>query len=302
MSKVIIWGHKYNINTFYYVNYGYYKAFKFLGYDTYWFDNNDDVSNINFSEDDIFFTEGQVDQKIPLIKNAKYILHYCHYHIEKYDNFGCKYINLCQYREACERGIGLTEVYKDSTVEKIKDFCFWDNKNKSLQQPWATDLLPNEIDENNPIMFDQNKNCINYIGTIGHDNNIPRFKEFVYSCSVNNKSFKHYNMIGFDLDKKLIQDSYISVDIRGDEHRGNGYIPCRIWKNLSYGKFIGTNSFHIGNILKDHVVYDDNTFSLFHSTEAAYSKLSKDQIKNSMIFVKNNHTYINRIQTILGVL
>lgn len=290
--KFIIWGHKLHTHTHSYIHYGYYKAFQSLGYETYWLDNNDqfpnDISNA------LFLTEGQVDQKIPLFKEAKYILHHCD--LKKYNDVGCKYINLCNYVEPCERGISMNY---NGSCKKISEFLFLDEKNNAIYQPWATDLLPEEIDENNPIMYNPNLNEIAYIGTIQHDNILPKFQQFAQCAFSCNKSVKVYKNVGFEENKTLVNNSYISIDIRGDWHQKCGYIPCRIFKNLSYGKFTGTNSPHVGSILKDYVAYDNDPYNLYFVTEQSYAYMTKEKMKEIMLYIKNNHTYINRVENLL---
>jgi hypothetical protein len=289
----VVWGHKLHSHTHSYIHYGYAKAFEALGYKVYWLDNQDKIPEV-FTKDDIFLTESQVDNNIPLIEGAKYILHHCK--LDKYIQSKCRYINLCNYVEPCERGISMN--YND-TVIKIKDFLFWDKKNKGLYQPWATDLLPTEIDENNPIMYNSNLMDINYIGTIYHDNIYPKFQAFANSCHSVGKQVKVFKNINFDENKELVKNSYISVDIRGDWHIECGYIPCRIWKNLSYGKLTGTNSFYISKILKDHVIFDSNPTTLFYNVEMKYSSANKESIMETMKYIKENHTYINRSKNII---
>jgi hypothetical protein len=62
IKKVVLWGHKLHTHTHSYIHFAFHKAFKHLGYDTYWFDNNDDVSGFDFFGS-LFITEGQVDSK-----------------------------------------------------------------------------------------------------------------------------------------------------------------------------------------------------------------------------------------------
>ncbi len=99
LKKVIIWGHKPNYyHTHGHIHSSYYKAFLNMGFDTYWFDNDDrkKLSNFNF-DNSLFFTEGQVDQKIPLIQNASYVLHHCNN--DKYLQVGgivVKLVQLCK--------------------------------------------------------------------------------------------------------------------------------------------------------------------------------------------------------------
>ena len=40
-SKVIIWGHPLHSHTHSYIHEAYYRAFKYLGYDVYWFHDNE---------------------------------------------------------------------------------------------------------------------------------------------------------------------------------------------------------------------------------------------------------------------
>jgi len=297
MKKAIIWGHKHISNTFYHIMYSYHKAFKFLGYDAYWFDNNDNVSNFDFS-DCIFFTEGQVDQNIPLRSDGKYILHHCK--IEKYINAKCKIINLCNYVGDCEDGISFNY---NGKVQKIKEFLFYDKDNNALYQPWATDLLPYEINTDLFIPFDKNKIDVNYIGTIvPYDNLLSRMQLFAKACNDNGKQLKHFQYISYEDNLKLIRESYISIDMRNDWHLQRGYIPCRIWKNISYGKFTGTNSLHAFKMLGDFIAYNENPYDLYYETENKYANLSKEKMKQAMQYIKDNHTFVNRIQNIISII
>lgn len=303
--KVIIWGHKLFSHSHGYGHYGFYKAFKALGYETYWIDNNDNLPDA--ISDAIFLTEGGVDQKIPLFKDAKYILHHCN--LEKYKNVGCKYINLCNYVEPCERGISMNygpnamvKTINQGTVIKIKDFCFYDNENLAIYQPWATDLLPNEIDENNPIMFNPNLKDIYYIGQVHPDTNLNMMQKFQSTANSCGKQVKFVNSVSFEDNLRLVKDSYISFDLRGKWHQECGYIPCRIWKSLSYGKFIGVNSLHIYKMLGDFVAYENDPSILYFKTENQYAYLTKEKIRQSMLYIKENHTYINRVENLLKIL
>ena len=49
-QKVIIWGHKLHSHTHSYIHNAYFTTFKKLGFETFWFDDKDDVSNFNFND------------------------------------------------------------------------------------------------------------------------------------------------------------------------------------------------------------------------------------------------------------
>ena len=87
-KKFIAWGLKLHSHTHSYIHVAYCKAFQYLGYDVYHLDDSDDISNFDFTNS-IFLTAGICDKNIPIIKEAKYILHNCE-ELEKYKNLNIK--------------------------------------------------------------------------------------------------------------------------------------------------------------------------------------------------------------------
>lgn len=293
--KFVIWGHKLFTNTFGYVNYGYHRAFEHLGYEVYWLSDNDPVPE--GLEDAIFMTEGQVDRNIPLYKNATYCLHHCD--TKKYIDAGVKFINYCNYVEPCDRGISMN--YEGHSVEKVSDFCFYDKENKAIYQPWATDLLPHEMEDVEPIMYNESLPNVNYIGTFYEDQ--PQ-KLAQFSQSVR-KAGKHLNIktnVSFEENKKLIEDSYVCLDIRAEWHKKCGYVPCRIFKGLSYGKPMGTNSRLIKKVLGDHVIFDENPSTIFDTIECEYKNMTKEKIQETINYIKDKHTYLTRAKNLINVI
>jgi len=72
--KIVLWGHKLSSNTFAYVNYGFERAARHMGFQTRWLDDQDvDYGDLRHS---IFFTEGQVQNRIPILNDdCFYVLH-----------------------------------------------------------------------------------------------------------------------------------------------------------------------------------------------------------------------------------
>ena len=65
--------------------------------------------------------------------------------------------------------------------------------------------------------------------------------------------------------RRLIRDSYICPDFRSDWHLQCGYIPCRIQKNISYGRIPGTNSPFIKEAFGDYVVFGGTPETLYNN-------------------------------------
>ena len=298
-QKVIIWGHKLHTHTHSYIHSSYYKAFKYMGFDTYWFDDSDiqsgSLNNFDF-ENCIFFTEDQRQANIPLVKSAKYILH--HTNLEKYNANGLTYINLGNYSKWCEDGISAN--HKENTVEKIGDCAFWDAKSKTLYQPWATDLLPSEIDIDNISLYDPNKDTIYYTGTI-HDNS-DKIMQFMKVSNQDNKKFELKTSVSDEDNYKYTKESYISFDLRSDWHLEYGYVPCRVFKNISYGKWVGTNSETVYKIFGDFVTYEPNINNLYTKIVQDYKNMDIKKMREAMTFVKDKHTFVNRINNLLKLL
>ena len=68
-KRIIIWGHQLHSHTHSYIHAGFLKAFKHLGYDAHWVSEADNI-DLDFFDDALVITEGQVDSNIPLTKRA----------------------------------------------------------------------------------------------------------------------------------------------------------------------------------------------------------------------------------------
>lgn len=291
-DKVVIWGHKFHSHTHSYIHNAFFKTFQYMGYDTYWFDDNDELSNFNFSNS-LFITEGQVDKRIPIRSDCEYILHNCS--SSKYQSLPSNnWFNLQVYTD---------DVLSLSTATKIETCIYYDLKNKCCYMPWATDLLPDEIEKIKQELTDisQKSTVIWWIGTIGEGKfgNINELSPFMKACQENEISFTHVTGLSVEKNIELIKKSYIAPAIVGKWQQEVGYIPCRIFKNISYGKLGVTNSYRVYELLEKKIIYNSDTYELFYDAQERTDNISLDEIKELMDIVKTKHTYINRIQTLL---
>jgi hypothetical protein len=94
----------------------------------------------------------------------------------------------------------------------------------------------------------------------------------------------------------------VSVDLRGDWHRECGYIPCRVFKNISYGRLTGTNSENVKKFFGDFVIFNENPSELYHDLIKSEKEKNTKLIRESILFVKENHTYKNRIENLLKLI
>lgn len=298
-QKVIIWGYPIHTHTHSYIHYGFYKSLKYLGYDVYWFD--DDKVDFDF-DNSIFISEQGCIKNLPIKKTSKYFIHNICSDFKIQDKIDHQNVyNFLVYHQNYN--------WKDS-VEKIDNYSWYDDSTKTSVIMWATDLIPEEIDVIDPILYDESKNSVNFIGTVQGDNII----KFAHICADHGKDF--YNLGGYtgsslndhlhfydeENSIKQLRNSYISFDIRESQHINNGYIPCRIFKNISYGLWTGCNSLKVSNFFDSYITIEDNLELLYNNLEEDLKRCTSKKIKRSMDNVKKNHTYINRIQSLFSIL
>lgn len=289
-DQVVIWGHPLHSHTHSYIHAAFFKTFTALGYKTLWLHNNSDVSSVDF-RNSLFITEGQADQNIPLRDDCWYILHNCNH--TKYHDLFLK-----------NRGIVL-QVYThdvlDRPVQKIEPCIYYDVEGKIIYMPWATDLLPEEIDLIKQSMTTKKQHFVTFVGSIegGYFGNASQINQFKKACAENKISFIHKTKINSDETIHQTQTAAMAPAIQGAWQVQKGYIPCRIFKNISYGAFGITNSATVWELFDKKIIYNPDCYRLFYDAQKRLKRLTNDDLFELMNIVKEKHTYINRINHLL---
>jgi len=199
-------------------------------------------------------------------------------------------------------------------LKKLDKYVYYEdasiyNEFPTLYMPWATDLLPYEIDENIKNIddiIDNSKKDVNFIGTFTNEQSCVRF-----FCILNDLKFNKFGgefnktNVGFKTHQYLIQQSYIAPAIQTEFQVNHGYIPCRIFKNISYGKMGITNSLAVAEFFNGNLIYNSDilkTLALGVEFENMDKETKKARILFLMEYVKQNHTYLNRIKILFKCL
>jgi len=307
LTKVVLWGHKLHSHTHSYIHNGFYRAFKYLGYDTYWYDDDDDVHNIDFSQT-LFITEHQVNKKIPCRQDCLYLSHY----VDPSDFPNVPKENIIILKNSprdfyeSDKDYGKKYTYTVLPYNtKYEYHSYFDGYN-CIYLYWATDLLPFEIDKNISSISNIHNGIGNEVHFVGHFTNI--WNIFYNFCKKYNISFRqhgatfsiqHQNNKTIDENMELIQKSIIAPALQ-DEHQINmKYIPCRIFKNISYGKMGITNNPFVNELFDNKLLFNSNIETLLLEGINFENNPTKNTIIESlMIYVIDNHTYLNRINSI----
>jgi hypothetical protein len=320
-QKIIIWGYPLYSHTHSYIHSAFFKAFSYLGYETYWFDDGNFPKDFDYDHC-IFWTEGFADKNIPLRKTSVYYVHVCPDPM-KYILAEVKDFIDVRYNHIWHDDHVYKYVLNKKSVEKIGPSCYFEEagqgssllKNdyvnyeipnyRKIYITWATNVLPSEFnfeDINHP-----RENKIWFSGTLskkGRNENFSVYRPFIKQCKKYGIAFVHNNpFINPLTDEEVIRrtkKSFLGVDLRGPEHVKNGYVPCRVFKSISWGHLGMTNSNEVFQELDGNVLYRRDPEILFD--DALTGRSNKQFIKNSMLYVKENHTYLNRVDSILSIL
>lgn len=301
-KKVIIWGHKLGSHTHSYVHNGYYRASQYLGYDTYWFSDDDNVESFDFSNS-IFITEHNVRARMPIRDDCIYFDHFCDdvFKLTPSRPVHPNYYNFAFFADGWN--------WPDSgELEEFGAKHFLHKSTNTITTIWATDLLPNEIDSLEPKLHDESLELIYFIGT-PQGTNIQRFEAV---CNANNKHFQKVGgWLGIDQrtspsieqNVQYVRDSYVSVDIREAVHLDQGrYYPCRLFKNISYGRWTGSNQPELSDVFGDHYTADSNVESLYYKLVEDSRNCTYEKLKDAMNLMRDHHTYVSRIKSMFSIL
>ena len=291
MKKFVVWGCKLHEHTNSYVYAGYYKAAKAMGMDAYWLQSDSNTSGIDFS-DTLFITEGQHDGNIPIRDDCVYVLHNC---MNPKWNGVKNRLTLQTYTYDADRKWKAAPMngFPGSYVSQGGD---------AIYQPWATDLLPWEI--NMDWVNIRRTMDIHWVGTLsggrfGNENEVFAFRDAAIQAGCS--WYAHPpGSTSFEQNRALIQCSHVAPTITGTWQTENGYIPCRLFKNSSYGHLMVTNNKACFDLMEGLGVYSNDTRELFNMARSAIE--DKNTIKRSMELIKDKHTFVNRINAILSIL
>ena len=306
--RCILWGYPLHSDTYSYVHEGFQKALERAGHEVFWFHDKDYPEDFDY-DDCIFFTEGYADKNIPLRKNSTYYVHVCvkpekylgnvkklidmRYHQDKMDKDNYEFDHDITQFEELDTGVC---VDREMSKEKGYDVSYL---------AWATDLLPEEFDED--WVNIQRENVWYFIGSISYDGrfkNSHLIQEFGSLCAKigvkTGWSNPWTNPLDGEVMRGLMQKSFLSPDLRNDTHKMWGTKTCRVFKTMSYGSLGLTNSPKLAEFAGPEVICRENIAELFE--EGLRNKDDKQLILRQMQYTKEHHTYVNRINGLLKLL
>ena len=328
IKQILIIGHTLHTHTHSYVFNGIYRALKYLGHSVEWIGTDEEINLIknNNKHYDIIITEIYHNKNIPIIKDCIYIIqqpfleqfysvkqtlkkyYYESKHLWNVDNFPYYITDNDMHRvlkDILPNNIILWRPYLADNSNYISTFK--EDKYRVIVTPWATDLLPEEIDKNieNLSKF-STSNKVNFVGMP-----LPPWDTLEKYCKSNNLIYQNYGGTfnknskrnkSTEENMKLIQESIIAPSVQSQWQIDNGYIPCRIFKNISYGKMGLTNNPIVNELFDNKLIYSNDIEELVRMGLGFEKNPNKNKIiKELMENVRDNHTYVERMNFILKI-
>lgn len=285
--RLIVWGLPLHSHTHSYIHNAFARASREVGIDSYWVDNKKEFNSF-IRPGDVVICCGVADSELNAIKDVSYVLH----NSDREDIRQHHHINLQVYTH---------DVLKRD-CEKIESLTYWQNSNRTLYQPWATDLLPREIANITPVDTSHTFREFVWIGSVmdgvhGNHRELSRYAEL---CHMNSVQLKIGRGVSIEENVQAIRMSRHAPALQGKWQVDKGYVPCRVLKNISYGALSFTNSKTVAELLEMDHAKDIDT--LYEMSESHCSKPCNDLIAQKMLMVAERHTYINRLNRILEAL
>jgi hypothetical protein len=301
--KIVIWGEKSieEYTTHSHIHEAFYRTALHLDSRTRWFGQNDIEDGFDWANTLVITVQPVATQStLPVRDDCFYAIHNLYENPEAKDRF-------CNVPVLDFVGVGINNPGLDVT-------------SRTLRMYWATDLVPHEIQALKPDkLLSLGGNTIYYIGSqwFLNDKELMEFKRACDDTGISfevlgagrhrrvdaiKDDFRHQlwpGVVSIKANIRAIRQSYIAPIISGAEHINRyHYIPCRAFKNISYGQYPVTNSLAIHEFFGERTIYNPDPYKLLADAQNRLKSVSVEELHELMNFVAENHTYVNRIDAI----
>lgn len=295
INTVIIYGNKLNKNNYSKIFEGFYLAFKHLNYNTHWI-SDEEISildNLNLDKS-LFIVSGIENKNIPIDNKYFYVLYKCN--DQKFNQIyeNRKFI-LTEYSDNIDKTIFRPKL-------EFKFIYYKSESEYELIMPWATELLPyqiqNNINELNKNIKKLNKNA--YIYKYASKTELKSFNQFKSIAVENNNNFR---LLYKYIEPKImyvrnIKEAFYPLVIL-DNNVKNSIIDIDIFKILSYGNIPVTNCKFANEYFNNKLIYGSRNQTLYKRRNLYNFEDNKSNIINLMTDIKKNHCFLHRAYNII---
>lgn len=286
--RLVIWGLRTQVNTHRFIHLGFYTTARKLGIDVLWLDN--DAANTPFVRSgDLVLSVNVAGSHLPIIDGAKYVLHNFQGQLDdilsqlRTDD----YITLQVYTK---RAIGF---------QRLGNCTYFDKESRTLMQPWGTPLLKSEFLKPASVRL---KHISFWVGTVWDNEqqqgNITEYNQLKIGLR-DRGVYLIIARVSEALNKLLIHRSALVPSIGGRWQVENGYLPCRMFKNVSFGQIGSSNIGEFSRIFGDCMVHSESIEELVSMDLTLKGAQRRDLVLAQQEIVAK-HTYERKLEYMVG--
>jgi hypothetical protein len=284
-KKIVIWGFRTRFHTHRYIHAAFYDNLKKLGASVVWVEDAERNKTV-VSAGDLVIAMNMAARHIPYVAGAYYCLH----------NFDENELTR-QFEAQVDRTHSVRlQVYKNSAEQsdqKWDEVTYFDSYSRTLYQPWGTNLLAEEF---KPPVVPRGR-LVFWVGSVWNNalnqGNIQEINELKTILAFRGLRFVQLRFIGDALNTFFIRRSRLAPAIGGAWQVQQNYLPCRMFKNISYGQLGFSNIKKFDSLFHDayipgHSIAElvDNALAL---SASEYVRFVVDQQS-----VVRRHTYLQK--------
>tara|TARA_Y100000780_G_scaffold132772_1_gene119337 strand:- start:47633 stop:48541 length:909 start_codon:yes stop_codon:yes gene_type:complete len=285
-SKVVIWGLRDQWHTHRFIHSSFYSTLRKLGFPCVWVEDLPD--NCKYVKSgDLVIAVGEAAKYLPYNSNAFYCLH----NLE---------VGWGDSEKVRKLQVFTKGVLGFKNVEKINKTTVYNHDDKTLYQAWGTNLLKSEFKE--PV-FSLRSPLVFWVGSVwnnelnqGNQNEINYLKSALKRYGV---GFCRVSRVPDSLNSFLVRNSRVAPAIASGWQVSKGYLPCRLFKNISYGQLGFSNVREFELIFGDNDYFDRDISNLVDNVMSLGREKFVKNIIRQQEYIQD-HTYESKIENIMN--
>ena len=286
-GKVVIWGLRTSSHSHRYIHSHFHEALLRDNINSVWVDDLPDSADA-IAEGDLVIAANVARAHLPERDRVFYCQH--NFDLEGVSN---------EYKR--ELQVFTSGCLRLQDTEKWDPVTVYSRKTRRLYQPWGTNLAPEEFKP--PVASWTRKLPVSFfVGTPWKNDddgngNLRELAQLRRALAHRMRMLLTASHVSDSTNIRLIRFSCVAPAIGGEWQAHNGYLPCRMFKNVSYGQLGFSNIKAFGVLFKDATIAADTVDDLLDLAFSLPSVRFREVIRAQQEIVKQ-HTYSTKLANI----
>lgn len=295
MKRLIVWGGTTGHDSFRHIMRAYHQTASKIGIHSLWID---DLPGFQLQPGDTVIAADVTAKNLPYAQGVDYVLH----------NFDASH-PVCRLAPV-ENILRLQVWTYDAFGEEWGKCRQYDKAGRILFQPWGTNLLAEEFMD--PV-FNQMSNEAVFVGAIWRDvfypaegpahdlGNEQTILQLKHIFRENGLNWKHLTQISDQENIDAVRSARLAPAIAGGWQVDHGYIPCRVFKNPSYGVAMFTNVTKVNELFGEATIPGESLLELVQNA-LRLKKKEYEELVRAQQLVAADFTYRQSLEAIIRAL